>query len=191
MLHDIKKGKSVRHKYTDEELSLLAVKTKPTTKRITPSTSTPLWGLRDAFINTYAKEEFDYSATVVFNEPRSIDFVRNRLREWHKRLDRKLVGPNHTNKPNNQRLFFVGCIEHPNTNIHVHMMVKLPSLDKAHTFELYAPFLWDKVTVTGDLVCQPITSDIGKLKAIKYMAKDMWQEAAFENFIISTEFSSK
>lgn len=145
----------------------------------------------DALEKHLIKQRFDYSITAVFNKERSIDFLKQKVGEWHNRMDRLIVGSKHTNKPNTRRIFFVGAIEHPDTNIHAHLMLRLPDYNGHMLFKNFANAMWKDINGdAANIKLRRVRNQRGKVRAVEYMTKDMWQREAFNNFIISTEYSS-
>lgn len=72
------------------------------------------------------------------------------LHHWHAKMDRKILGSKWQNK-NNQRTKFVAFLEHANSNIHWHLMVKLH--EPAHdVFEAEASAAWVSLVDSGDVL---------------------------------------
>ena len=128
---------------------------------------------RDSWIQFIQKQDFDTFITLATNQNISIERMWNLTKEYSGRLDRKLLGTNVSKKPKNQRTTGFAFIEHENSNIHVHCLIKpanelhTPSNVKITNSDLEA--MWLKICPSGSFDYQPITN-LNDLS--RYVTKD-------------------
>ena len=129
--------------------------------------------LAKAWIDHWAKEPFHYFVTATFNDERPVASAHRALDRWHKYIDRKVVGSAHTKKPLSERVFFVAMFEHLDTNIHAHMMLRLPELSKFKRFTDHAENEWRKIVSSGDIDLKAFWFPTGNIAASMYAGKDL------------------
>lgn len=132
-------------------------------------------------------QNFTYFVTLVFNRCETIDSARKKLRMFHQKLDRKILGVDWYKKPHDQRTFFIAFPEHIASNLHYHLLVKVRDEYKGR-FEEHAPSVWEGLVKSGSINIQEIYDERG---LISYCVKEQHKNQNFQSFIISTEFSSK
>lgn len=80
--------------------------------------------LREAYLALLAQFP-DYQLTLATNKPgMSADAFRQKVRDFHRLLDRKLLGPRFHLKSAHERTDGIMCIEHVHSNIHGHAAVR-------------------------------------------------------------------
>jgi len=132
------------------------------------------------------KTPFNLAITLNFNNtnlsyPLSIQSVQNRLDEWWKLFCSYHLG---RNARNYKQMNYIGCIEHPNTNIHVHLAVHTTQsiTDTTDTYiydeEYITQTLWKCVQNSGSAYVESITDK----KWFYYLTK----ERGFENRLVSS-----
>ncbi len=83
--------------------------------------------LREAYLALLALFP-DYLLTLATNQSgMSVDEFRQKVRDFHRLLDRKLLGPRFHMKSVHERTDGVMCIEHVQSNIHGHAAVRFAS----------------------------------------------------------------
>lgn len=83
--------------------------------------------LRDAYLALLAQFP-DYLLTLASNQSGlSVDQFRERVRDFHQHLDRRLLGPRFYMKSVHERTDGIMCIEHVQSNIHGHAAVRFAS----------------------------------------------------------------
>lgn len=117
--------------------------------------------------------EWDYFVTLTFNPKTELSTGKiqrpigrqwcvkraaNDLHEWHARLDRKMLGKKWHERPI-ERTRFIAFVEHPNSNIHWHMMLKL-NCTRHDTFNSEAPKIWKKLIKSGTVDIKPAQIDL-------------------------------
>ena len=116
--------------------------------------------------------------------------AKKTLKEWHARIDRKRLGNKWARKTKAaDRMFFFPIPEHVNSNYHFHLMTTVPT--RCDIFEAWAQAVWVQVARGGSLTFKKLETNDDRAERISYMTKDAWQLDQLENFVISTEFSSR
>ncbi|MAK61597.1 MAG: hypothetical protein CMK09_11505 [Ponticaulis sp.] len=119
--------------------------------------------------------------TLVFNEDRSVSLAHRKLRDWHARVDRALLGPKWAKREKSDRTLFFAFPEHIQTNIHYHLLVR-PALTRTQiAFEEIAETAWNYLVPAGSIRVLPITRKRG---VIDYVTKDIFRN--FEHAVFSS-----
>jgi hypothetical protein len=134
-----------------------------------------------------AKHDWNYFVTANFNTERTDTGVRQTLKRWHAKLDRRLLG-GRWQKKIEQRTLFVACCENAATNVHWHMMVKVTEKGQQQ-FDTTAAALWENEVASGTMDVQRLATKEDELKAASYATKGLWLAKGIESFVLSTEFS--
>jgi len=133
--------------------------------------------------------EWDYFITANMNRPTNWLGARRLLKDWHARVDRKLLGKNWAQK-HDKRSFFIAFYEGAETNEHWHLLLKVAN-EKNEIFENIAGAHWDYLVQSGSLDVQRLATRKDAQKAGSYMTKELYKDGAIESFILSTEFQNK
>ena len=67
----------------------------------------------------------DHFVTAVFNRETTFAGARESLKKWHALVDGCLLGSRWQKKPAHERTFFMAFAEHPDSNLHYHLMLRL------------------------------------------------------------------
>jgi hypothetical protein len=118
-------------------------------------TDIPRGEYRDALIRWIREFQPSLFVTFVFNCPISIQSSRDRLEEFHQRIDRAILGPKWLQKTES-RSRYIGFIEKPANNLHIHAVFHFPTGDDKK-FVQRAPKLWEKLAPAGNLDIQQIS----------------------------------
>lgn len=101
----------------------------------------------------------------------SVDKAVDALKHWHARLDRKLLGPDWRKSTKNEmRSEFIAFVEHPNSNIHWHLILKLHSPNE-NVFLTEAEAIWEKLVPSGTVDIKPIRTSEDNLDFSGYCSK--------------------
>lgn len=120
--------------------------------------------------------------TFVFNRDTTVVSADKDLRNFQAWIDRRTIGRN-WQKSGAKRCRYIGIIEHPNSNLHIHAaFVVLPC--HWSTFEHGAGAVWNKLIPGGSIDVKEITDIAG---AARYMAKAI-APATSELLLISEGF---
>lgn len=133
------------------------------------------------------KGNYSLFGTIVLNRQIKPETFRRKLYEYHGRLDRKLLGSKYHKKPITWRTRFVALLEHLDTNLHAHMLIK-PARNKQFRCQMQSPYIWEEICPGGDLKIDYINSKESLIKICRYSTKECWNERNFGKFIISDEF---
>ena len=136
-----------------------------------------------------AEEDSDYFVTANFNRNTNIEAARKALKRWSAMIDRRLVGKHWSKKNADERMFYFAAAEHIHSNLHWHMLVRLPNEKMKQSFNWIASNYWKQIVKSGDMNVQLIDNSKDKIKATNYTAKDLWRTENYNTFTISTEFS--
>lgn len=150
--------------------------------------------LQRAFRNFLTDLNLPFFMTINFNvnnrpKPLSPEEAKKILNKFHRNLDRRLLGRKFYRVARNRRTFFVAMPEHLNSNLHYHLLVRIPPIPEyiflsAAAYELY------QLVPSATLQLTKLASKTDVRMTSFYSCKDLIQEATFENFVISTEFQS-
>jgi hypothetical protein len=138
------------------------------------------------------KQGFKWWITANFNRETTKEQGFKKLREWHGRIDRALHGRCFYKKKKDERLFFIACPETGGYSecLHYHILAKMPECSEEE-FKLIAEPTWLQLVTCGSLDVQEIgDTKADQEKVIGYGLKEVWVGSNYENFIISTQFSS-
>ena len=161
--------------------------------------------------NEYAKEmktwlyqfEGNYFVTLAFNPSKklpnnttkgnynnwSIDKAVDALKHWHARLDRKLLGPDWGKELKKElRTQFIAFVEHPDSNIHWHLILKLNS-PKANMFLEEADAIWEKLVPSGTIDIKPIRTAKDNLDFSGYCSKASRSYDPANHIVFSSNFT--
>lgn len=146
--------------------------------------------LRQAAIEFLMSREFTYFPTFNFNRTTTLEEGRRKIREWHARFDRKLLGSKWSKTPEAERTFFIGFPEHLESNLHYHMLLVPAVPMQPFKFKILANSIWTSPNLvpSGDVHVEPIISEEDQENVARYITKDAVKESHWDKFIISNEF---
>lgn len=141
---------------------------------------------RDALAEFLARSgPWNRAATWVFNREVSLEFARNRLKEFDARVSRWIFGKKHHLRTGRRRVNFV-AIPARVGHLHLHGLVYVPAPDsRLDLFEQIAPAMWQKLVPSGNLDIREFTDVAGW---IKYATHNRGGLRLVEDFILSGEF---
>ena len=153
-------------------------------------------GYQEEFGNFLSKLKFDFFGTIVFNNglPNELflklDAVRRAVYRFHQNVDRKVLGQKFWTLKEKERTFFFAFLEHLNSNIHGHLLIKVPE-GKSSTYAAVAPHEWKRLYPSGNLKLSPIITGESRIKTAFYSTKELYCPTNCAEFIISSEFLEK
>lgn len=134
---------------------------------------------------------FDLFVTLTTN---SGDYSRERLRdvlrEWDQRMNRKLFGPKWHNHQD-ELLWTFSMMEKPSLNAHWHLLIRRMDPDDSKWSEqvrkirVFGPGLWQKLVPEGRADVKVIDRTPERL--IDYVTKELGREIQYEDFITPDE----
>lgn len=105
--------------------------------------------LRDAWVKLLAVFP-DYLLTLASNRSgMTTDEYRQKVRDFHRLLDRKLLGPRFYMKSVHERTDGVMCIEHVQSNIHGHAAIRFASQRSPANLSALCKQVWSEVCPGG------------------------------------------
>lgn len=128
--------------------------------------------------------------TLAFNKSLSIAKAQKLLNEFHYEIQKFLWGKKFYRIPAEQRIFFIAFPEHIDSNIHYHLMLKVPSRYRV-LFQIHAQNALSRVLESADLKIEEPQSPEDVIKTKFYSTKDLFNEHNYEHFVISTQFQRK
>lgn len=140
---------------------------------------------------------FDRFITLATNDPVTFDgphrgpaLIRDRLRAWDARINRKLIGPKWRQRREDRiRGFYF--LEKPVSNPHWHGLVQFfppwPECREEYElqFDLCSPEIWKQLVPTGTVDIQKI---VCQRRVIEYAVKSLDNNISYSNFVIPDEF---
>lgn len=142
--------------------------------------------IQDGIRQLLAEQDWDYFVTANLNRRTNWQGARRLLRDWHARLDRRLLGGRWARKTG-QRTLFIAFYEGAETNEHWHMLLRTTRA-KNEIFANEAARLWEGLVESGSLDIRPLATKGDALRVGGYITKELWQRGAVERFVLSTEF---
>ena len=136
---------------------------------------------------------FTHFLTLTFNtsdyhKPQdTLQFARNQLRDFHKRLDRRLLGSRWYKKSKEQRTFFIAFPEKIATNMHYHLLVRINDVNEKK-FNECAEKIWKTVVPSGTFDCKILRHAPDAKGYASYVTKEQHKVMNFNHTIVSTEF---
>ena len=128
--------------------------------------------------------------TLAFNKSLSVAKAQKLLNEFHYEIQKSLWGKKFYRIPAEQRIFFIAFPEHIDTNIHYHLMLKVPPRYRV-LFQIHAQNALSRVLESADLKIEEPQSPEDVIKTKFYSTKDLFNERNYEHFVISTQFQRK
>lgn len=129
-----------------------------------------------------------YFVTANFNVPNmTLDQSRDALCEFDKRVNRRFHNKRFCHVNPSERLFFIAFPEHLNSNLHYHLLTRVPFQFKPR-FEIYATYEMKRVIPSASLRVDKLRTHEDVRKATFYSSKDNFKIEHYDNFILSTEF---
>ena len=138
-----------------------------------------------------AETDWDFFVTLATNKSSDslnndslVSWANRMLHLWHAKIDRSFLGPKWQNKQD-QRIQFVAFLEHANSNIHWHLMVKFdePTHD---IFKAEASAAWASIVPSGDVVTKRTDVDeTANDTFCGYVSKDARHSLPPEYMVIS------
>ena len=131
----------------------------------------------------------DFFVTANFNRSTNIEAARKALKRWGAMVDRKLVGKHWSKKPADERVFYYAAPEHLRSNLHWHMMLRLPNGVDKKQFVWVAENCWKQIVSSGSMDIKLLNGEADKIETAAYTTKELWRQENMDAFIVSTEFS--
>lgn len=137
---------------------------------------------------------FTHAMTLAFNQKRfqnphhNIQFARDKLKYFHCKLDRCLLGSSWHKKPQEQRTFFIAFPEKISTNIHYHLLIRVNDQHESK-FNKCAEGIWKSIVNSGTYDCKSLKNSSNAKGWASYATKDQYRNMNFNSFIVSREFS--
>jgi hypothetical protein len=116
--------------------------------------------------------------------------LRDKLKEWDQRMQRRVIGSNWYNVPDNQ-LFCAYTLEKPSLNPHWHGLVHFYKVDddervrQGERFDRWANDVWRELVRSGDVEVKVVHYEDG---AIDYVAKSLLDQVNYEHWVPPDSF---
>ena len=151
--------------------------------------------------NWAAQWRWDRFVTLTFNQPgsgqpitglndRQALRLKDKLKEWDGRMQRKVVGSNWAHIPDN-RMFCLYTLEKPTVNPHWHGLIHFFDVDdeerkrQGKQFDEWANFVWKTLVPSGDVDVKTTYDEKG---AVGYIGKSLLDRLNFEYWVPQDEF---
>lgn len=106
--------------------------------------------------------------------------ARAHLRSWDAHTNRRLLGPK-WQRLYDERIMGVALLEHPDTNVHWHLLLRNPTRCDTRVFEREARYVWRRITSSGTVDVQNIFES---KPIVDYVTKEIQKPKCWENFDI-------
>lgn len=130
--------------------------------------------------------------TLAINDTCSIERARRLARSWDARMNRKMLGPKWSSKPD-ERLFAFYFPENPETNTHWHALITLDAKSQDQWRAQHALLLeetqpiWRKLVPSGTSDVKLVTNNY-RSRVCRYVAKQIDDPVCYSNFVVFREF---
>jgi hypothetical protein len=131
--------------------------------------------------------KFDRFVTLNFNRDTTPAGARRMLGLFLARLDRRFLGRQWCKK-GLERTFGVAVLENQETNLHIHVAMRLPASAAALSFggqQLYLESTWSRLVAGGQCHVQAVYDRAG---VAHYMAKQLPRRGYAKGYILASEF---
>jgi hypothetical protein len=148
---------------------------------------TDRWGYRQEWERWLAELDFDLFVTLNFNRDTTPAGARRMLGSFLARLDRRFLGRRWCEK-GWERTFGVAVLENQETNLHIHVAMRLPASAAALSFgeqQLYLESTWSQLVVGGQCDVQAVYDRAG---VAHYMGKQLPRRGYAKGYILASEF---
>ena len=148
---------------------------------------TDRWRYRQEWERWLAELDFDRFVTLNFNRDTTPAGARRMLGLFLARLDRRFLGRRWCEK-GWERTFGVAVLENQETNLHIHVAMRLPASAAALSFgeqQFYLESTWSQLVAGGQCDVQAVYDRAG---VAQYMAKQLTRRGYIGTFILFTEF---
>jgi hypothetical protein len=138
-----------------------------------------------------AHRNWQFFLTLNFNYPTNGGAARHKWASWLARVDKEMLGHHWQGTPSEQRTFAIAVVENPYTNLHLHVLLRLPAAGTnfvASEVSVIFAKRWQQLAKGGSCDVQAIRNSSG---AVRYMTKQLHRPNHSELVMISTEFHSK
>jgi hypothetical protein len=164
-----------------------------------PPSNTDADKIVEAWREWLGQWKWDRFVTLAFNQAGSgrpvrsdadVRPLRDKLREWDQRMQRRVIGSNWFNIPDHQ-LFCVYTLEKPGVNPHWHGLIHFYKVDddqrrlQGEKFDRWANETWQELVPTGDVDVKVVTYKSG---AIDYVAKSLLDKVNYANWVPPDSF---
>lgn len=150
--------------------------------------------LRDAVRDLLERYEFTHFITLATNSGNlRIQRMRQLLRQWDAEMNRAVVGPKWSKRPD-ERLLWFAFPEKLDLNPHWHLLMQADTksawsstgtVRRAERIALQAAKSWRKLQPSGNADVREVYSD----GVLEYITKQTPSELHFENFVLWREFN--
>jgi hypothetical protein len=115
-----------------------------------------------------------HEVTIAYNNHRrgfeiKLEQVRKDLDRLHGLVDRRLYGPHFYKRKSSRRTTYIGCVEHKDHNLHIHLAWRVVE-DKKKIFETAIKEIWCDPEGSRTMSIKHITDLVGWAA---YMCKDL------------------
>lgn len=158
-----------------------------------PQHHTPHSTLYKALPNWLETLNFTHFVTLTFNQrqyhrpDQILEYARDKIKFFHSKLDRCLLGSDFYKKPTNQRTLFVAFPEKIQTNMHYHILMRIAVLSE-NKFNTHAENIWTSIMPSGTYDCKVLRDAYDEDGLVSYAVKEQFKNVNFNHTIISSEF---
>jgi len=145
---------------------------------------------RLAWEQLVAELDFGLFVTLNFNRDTTPAGARRMLGLFLARLDRRFLGHRWCRK-GPERTLGMAVLENQETNLHIHLAMRLPASAAALSFgeqQLYLESTWNQLVAGGQCHVQAVYDRVG---VAQYMAKQLTRRGYIGTYILFTEFHNQ
>lgn len=116
-----------------------------------------------------------------------LEYARDKIKFFHAKLDRCLLGSNWYKKSKEERTLFIAFPEKIPVNMHYHALIKISEKNDSR-FNANAERIWTSIVPSGTYDCKFLKYAPDKKGLISYATKEQFKNVNFNHTIISSEF---
>lgn len=137
----------------------------------------------EAWVEWLSSEQFDFAFTANFNRETTLLGAERQLRKWAQNIDRKVLGRKWRNAKAEERVKIIGFPEHPDSNLHYHLVVNAPV--NPLKVQKIAVAEWQRLVKSGDLWASALGSPTDVRGFVEYAVKDAaWNGVGLDHAVI-------
>jgi hypothetical protein len=143
---------------------------------------------KSAWKRLIKERRFNLAVTLAFNREGNPEIAKRTFGTFLALFDGHYLGRSWSKQPASERTMAVASIEHPETNIHLHVLMRVPRVARSrslHRIEKRIGKCWRKVAPSGTCDCQYVYDLEG---IASYQLKDFTRPGHEDLVILSSDF---
>lgn len=145
---------------------------------------------KDGLVEFMESYDFNLHVTLSMNETSTLAGAKKKLREFDKRVNRKMLGSDWYKKPNADRFFYFAAAEHLDGDPHWHLLARANNPKIANVaFQL----IWKAIVPSGSCYVKDVDEaddpEFYRRNLRGYILKEIERHEDYESFVVPYSFS--